>query len=87
MRPENTEPDGRAYRREAVRSVALHVAVQLVSVVVLLWLRTQTPWEWLDALLLILAAVDLITVPCSAVVLRQRLREIERGELDEAKKY
>ena len=38
-------------------------------------------------LLLVLAVLDLAVIPFSAVVLRQRLREIEGGELDEARKY
>ena len=38
-------------------------------------------------LLLLLAILDLLTIPFSFVVLIQRIREIERGELDEARKY
>ena len=37
--------------------------------------------------LLWLAVLALITIPFSLVVLRQRLREIEGGELNEARKY
>ena len=44
-------------------------------------------WRWLDLLLLLMAAADLISIPFSLVVLRQRMREIERGELDEARNY
>ena len=34
-----------------------------------------------------LAVLGLVTIPFSLVVLRQRLREIEKGELNEARKY
>lgn len=63
------------------------MAIQLLSVAVLLGLRGLTVRVWLDNLLLLVAVLDLITIPVSFVVLRQRLREIERGELDEARKY
>ena len=52
-----------------------------------LCLRTLGPPEWLSGLLLILAIADLITVPFTFAALRQRVREIEKGELEEAKKY
>ena len=63
------------------------MVIQLLSVAVLLGLRGLTVRVWLDNLLLLVAVLDLITIPISFVVLRQRLREIERGELDEARKY
>ena len=38
-------------------------------------------------LALILAVIDLITIPFTFAALWQRVREIEKGELEEAKKY
>ena len=38
-------------------------------------------------LALILAVIDLITIPFTFAALWQRVREIEKGELDEARKY
>ena len=81
------EPSKRKEREEAIRSTAFHVAVRLLSVAVLLGLRFLTERAWLDNLLLLVAALDLLTIPVSFVVLRQRLREIEKGEMDEARKY
>ena len=46
-----------------------------------------TPWPGLHQVLLWLAVLGLVTIPFSLVVLRQRLREIEKGELNEARKY
>ena len=86
-RPKNTEPAKRRERKEAIRGVVTHVAVQLLSVAVLLGLRCLTVRAWLDNLLLVVAVLDLITLPFSFVVLRQRLREIEKGEMEEARKY
>lgn len=63
------------------------MVIQLLSVAVLLGLRCLTVRAWLDNLLLLVAALDLITIPFSFVVLRQRLREIEKGEMEEARKY
>ena len=64
-----------------------HVVIQLLSVAVLMGLRCLTVRAGLDTLLILVAALDLITIPFSFVVLRQRLREIEKGEMDEARKY
>ena len=83
----NTDSGRRALRRDAVRGTMMFVGGQLLSVLVLLWLRGLSKTGWLDTLLLVLAVLDLAVIPFSAVVLRQRLREIERGELDEARKY
>ena len=82
----NIEPSKRRERGEAIRETVTHVVVQLLSAGILLALRCLTVRAWLDQLLLV-AVLDLITIPFSFVVLRQRLREIERGEMDEARKY
>ena len=86
-RPKNIEPAKRRERSAAIRGAVSHVVIQLLSVAALLGLRSLTVRVWLDRLLLLVAVLDLITIPISFVVLRQRLREIERGELDEARKY
>ena len=83
----NIEPSKRKERGEAIRETVIHVVVQLLSVAALLGLRCLTVRVWLDSLLLLVAVLDLITIPLAFVVLRQRLREIERGEMDEARKY
>ena len=71
MKPKNTE------KRAAVRSVVLNTLFQLLTAGVLLYARSCTDVGWLRNLALFLAAADL----------RQRVREIEKGELEEAKKY
>ena len=70
-----------------MRSVVLSTLFQLLTVCALLYLRTLNPPGWLGGLMLILAAADLITVPFTFAALWQRVREIEKGELDEARKY
>ena len=85
MRPRSI--DRKAEKRAAARSVAVNTLLQLMMVAALLWLRTMGPPDWLSGLLLFLAIADLITTPFTFAALRQRLREIERGELDEARKY
>jgi hypothetical protein len=70
-----------------VRSVALNTLFQLVTAGALLYLRTMGPPEWLAGLMLFLAIADLITIPFTFAALWQRVREIEKGELEEAKKY
>lgn len=57
----------------------------------LLWGRSQLAGleglDWLRLLLLILAVGDLVTIPAVWIVLKQRMKEIEGGELDAARKY
>lgn len=79
--------DRREEKRAAVRSVVLSTLLQLLTVAALLHLRTLGPPGWLSGLMLVLAAADLITVPFTFAALWQRVREIEKGELDEARKY
>ena len=70
-----------------MRSVALNTLFQLVTAGALLYLRTMGPPELLAGLMLFLAIADLITIPFTFAALWQRVREIEKGELEEAKKY
>ncbi len=74
-------------KRAAVKSALLGTLFQLMTVAALLYLRTLGAPGWLSGLMLILAAADLITIPFTFAALWQRVREIEQGELDEAKKY
>lgn len=65
----------------------LSTLLQLLGVGALLYLRTLDLPEWLGGLILVLAIADLIIIPFTFAALRQRVREIEKGELDEARKY
>ena len=85
MRPKSI--DRQTEKRSAVRSVVVSTLFQLMTVAALLHLRTLGPPEWLAGLMLILAIADLITIPFTFTALWQRVREIEKGELEEAKKY
>ena len=81
MKPKNIE------KQAAVRSVVVSTLFQLVLAGCFLSFRTAVQTGWLRNLLLILVMGNLIIIPFSFAVLRQRVKEIERGELDEAKKY
>ena len=70
-----------------MKSVVLSTLFQLMTVGALLYARSCTDIGWLRNLTLFLAAADLITIPFTFAVLRQRVREIEKGELEEARKY
>ena len=85
MKPKSI--DHRAAKGAAVRSVALNTLFQLMTVAALLYLRTLGAPDWLAGLMLFLAIADLITIPFTFAALWQRVREIEKGELEEAKKY
>ncbi|NBI10288.1 hypothetical protein D1641_09740 [Colidextribacter sp. OB.20] len=85
MKLKSTDPQGE--KRSAMRSVVLSTLLQLMTIGVLLYARSCTDIGWLRNLTLLLAVINLITIPFSFTALRQRLRELERGELDEARKY
>ena len=74
-------------RRDAIRSTAVHVLLRLILAGVLLWLWGESQAAWLDLLLLLLIHAGLLTIPFSLIALKQRLEELEKGELDEARKY
>lgn len=85
MKPKST--DRRGEKRAAVKSVVLNTLFQLLTVGALLYLRSAVQTGWLRGLALFLAIADLITIPFTFAALWQRVREIEKGELDEARKY
>lgn len=82
-KPKSTDRE----KRSAVRSAVLSTLLQLLTVGALLYLRSLRPPDWLSGLALILAVIDLITIPFTFAALWQRVRELEKGELDEARKY
>ena len=81
MKPKSIE------KRAAVRSAVLSTLFQVMAAGALLYLRTLSPPDWLGGLMLILAVSDLAAIHFNFAVPRQRVREIEGGELDEARKY
>ena len=77
-KPKST--DRREEKWAAVKSVVLNTLFQLMMAGALLYARSCTGVAWLEA-------ADLITIPFTFAALWQRVREIEKGELDEARKY
>ena len=84
MRQANTRREVK--RRNAVRGAVSSTVFQLAAAGRLLWLRTGMDGV-LSMLLLILAVSNIITVVPMWVSLRERLREIEGGEEEEAGQY
>ena len=70
-----------------MRSTALGVLLRLLTAGALAWFGSRAEDGWLRGLALLLAAAGLVPVPFALAALGQRLREIERGELDEAREY
>ena len=89
--PKNIDPGQRAQKKDARKGAAFFALVQLAMALLLLWGRSQLAGleglGWLRLLLLILAVGDLVTIPAVWIVLKQRMKEIEAGELDAARKY
>ncbi len=74
-------------KRAVVRSAAFSTLLRLFIVAVLFYCWHQRQPGLMKTVLLALAVTNLITILFTFVVLCQRVREIERGELDEARKY
>ena len=74
--PKNIDPGQRAQKKDARKGAAFFALVQLAMALLLLWGRSQ------------LAGLEgLVTIPAVWIVLKQRMKEIEGGELDAARKY
>ena len=75
-------------KRQAVLSALLSGCWLVLSAVVVLWLRwLLRPGGLLSALMLVMAVADILLLLPLAISLRQRLKEIEGGEEDEAHQY
>ena len=75
-------------KRQAVLSTLVSGCWLVLSAVVVLWLRQLLQSrEILSVLLAVIASADMLMLLPLAVSLRQRLKEIEGGEEDEARQY
>ena len=75
-------------KRQAVLSALLSGCCLVLSAVLVLWLRGLLRLGGLlSALMLVMAVADILLLLPLAVSLRQRLKEIEGGEEDEAHQY
>ena len=86
--PANTDRRRKRYRRQAVLGVVMFGLLQLACVAAFgaLCLIPGLP-RWLFALFAALAVFCAALMLPALAVLRQRLKEIEGGEFDEALKY
>ena len=87
MKPSDTDIDHRQQKHHAVRGAAVFGVGQGLSALLFLWLRGQFQPQWMKTLLLVLAIGHLTALIPTLVALKQRLKEIEGGELDAARKY
>ena len=75
-------------KRQAILSARVHGCWLVLSAVVVLWLRQLLQSrEILSVLLAVIAGADMLMLLPLAISLRQRLKEIEGGEEDEARQY
>ena len=84
----NIEQRRQEHRRGAVVGVAFFSAIQLLSAAVFaaLCVIPDLP-GWAVTLFLVLAAVSVLLIFPVLILLKQRFKEIEGGELDEAGQY
>ena len=75
-------------KKEAVRGVVFFAVIQVITAVCLgaMYFIPDIP-HWLGLIFVGMAAFCLLLLIPAYMVLKQRFREIEGGELDEAGKY
>lgn len=88
MKPGSIEEKQAARKRSAVHGIIFFVVIQLVSAVALgaVCLIPDAP-GWLATLFAVMAVLCLAAIVPAIVVLKQRFKEIEGGELDAAAEY
>ena len=88
MKPENTEERRKQRKRSAVRGVLLFALLQLACAACFgaLCFIPELP-QWCVVLFGGLAALCLVLILPALLVLKDRFKEIEGGELDAAGKY
>ena len=75
-------------KRQAILSALVNGCWLVLSAVVVLWLRQLLQSrEILSVLLAVITGADMLMLLPLAISLRQRLKEIEGGEEDEARQY
>lgn len=84
---ENIKDNRPARRKAAIGSAACGAFANIVSAVVLLWLRGASEGAFLGRVLLILAGINLVAILPIIGSLMARLKEIEGGEEDAASQY
>ena len=88
MKPENIKEKKAAQKRGAVRGVVLFALLQACCAVAF-WALGLIPGlpGWCRVLFWVLAVGCLVLIIPASLVLKERFREIEGGELDAAAKY
>lgn len=84
----NTEELQKRQKRDAIRGVALFIALQLMCVIafIALCMIPELP-QWALLLFAALAVLCVVPIGIALVVLKQRFDEIQGGELDAARQY
>lgn len=77
--------DKKLRKKNAFIAAAIAIAVMLVPIGLMLWAITQEPVPLFVVILFIL--IPLVGIGGTLLALKERLKEIEGGELDEASKY
>ena len=72
-------------RNGAIVGAAVMTLLMLLTIVIILWANTQDPIPL--GLLLFLAGIPTVIIIGTLIALAGRMKEIERGEEDEASKY
>lgn len=77
--------DKKLRKKNAFIAAAIAIAVMLVPIGLMLWAITQEPVPLFVVIIFIL--IPLVGIGGTLLALKERLKEIEGGELDEASKY
>ncbi len=88
MKPENIEAVKARRKREAVRGAAVFAIFQAGFAAVMVWLCFLPDCPgWVSVLFGVIGALSLGMIVPALLLLKQRFKEIEGGELDAAAEY
>ena len=93
MKPESIREEKNARKRSALFGAGLFALKMLggclaPGIILFFWSVGREEWpQWLFPLCLATVVILLIPALCLPVALRQRIREIGKGEIDDAKHY
>lgn len=87
--PDATDRRHAQKKRRAIQGALIGGTIQVLCAGLLLWgwRMSAADGGFVPILFLVLGVADLLTLIPTGVVLRQRLKEIEGGEEDEASQY
>lgn len=79
--------DKKIKKKNALIAATSAILIMALPVILILWAAISTGDEVPLGVILLFGAISLVSIVGTLLALKERLKEIEGGELDEASKY